>query len=162
MATRLGPHPSDRPGGPRLFARRSPEGPYIMCRSPDASFAAMSLTDVYANANELADAVAEFADIFNQGGNPVWLRQGQLIPVTMNTLHEIIPQHIATKELVNRGTEANPNWVAEYVPFVPDARLVRDLFANERREGGLLPRLTKVTTPRASEPRRQKVFVPPA
>jgi len=148
--------------GRRLCARRSPSDPYVMCRAPDASFAAMSLTDVYATSNCLADAVAEYTDIFNQNGNPVWLRQGQLVPVTINILHEIIPQHIALKELVNRGTETNPSWVVEYVPYVPDPRTVRDLFSNERREGGLLPRLTNVTTFQTNQPRQQKVFTPPA
>jgi len=153
---------NDRLGGRRLCARRSPNDPYVMCRAPDGSFAAMSLTDVFANANSLADALAENVDLFNQNGNPVWLKPGQIVPVTINTLHEIIPQHIALKELTNRGTKTNPNWVVEYVPYVPDPRTVRDLFSNERREGALLPRLTKVTSLQVNEPRRQKVFVPPA
>jgi len=150
-------HTYDRLGGRRLCARHSPDAPYVMTRSPDASFAAMSLTDIYSNTNSLADALAEHVDLFNLNGSPVLVRGGQIIPLTLNLLHEIIPQHIATKELVNRGTE----WVAEYVPYVPDPRTVRDLFSNERREGGLLPRLTKVTSSPVSEPRRQKVFVPP-
>jgi hypothetical protein len=133
-----------------------------MCRAPDASFAAMSLTDIYATTNSLADALAENVDLFNQNGNPILVRDGQIILVTINILHEIIPQHIAFKELINHSTETNPNWVVEYIPYVPDPRTVRDLFSNERREGGLLPRLTKITSSQVSEPRRQKVFVPPA
>src|SRR5262245_34907296 len=160
------PHPqrtNDRLGGRRLCARRSPNDPYVMCRAPDASFAAMSLTDVYATTNALADALAENVDLFNQNGIPVLVREGQIVPVGMNTLHEIIPQHIAFKELTNRGTDTNPNWVVEYMPYVPDSRIVRDLCSNERREGGLLPRLTRVTGPQANEPRRQqKVYAPPA
>jgi len=157
MNQRPGQLTYDRLGGRRLCARHSPDAPYVMTRSPDASFAAMSLTDIYATTNSLADALAENVDLFNLDGSPVWLNKGQLVPMTMNVLHEIIPQHIATKELVNRGTE----WVVEYVPYVPDPRTVRDLFSNERREGGLLPRLTKITSSQVSEPRRQKVFVPP-
>src|SRR5262249_23417564 len=129
-------HSYDRLGGRRLCARRSSSDPYVMTRSPDASFAAMSFRDIYSTANSPADPLAENVDLFNQDGNPLWLKQGQLVPVTMNVLHEIIPQHIALKELTNRGTATNPNWVVEYVPLVPDSRLVRDLFANERREGG--------------------------
>ena len=119
------PQPTDRLAGRRLCARRSPNDPYQMVRAPDASFATLSLTDVFAAANSLADAPAEYVDLFNQNGNPVWLKQGQVIPITMNTLHEIIPQHIALKELTNRGTETNPNWVVEYVPFVPEPLLQR-------------------------------------
>ena len=147
-------------GGYLSFA--SPNEPYVMCRAPDASFAAMSLTDIYATTNSLADALAENVDLFNQNGNPILLTQGQLVPVTINVLHEIIPRHIATKELINRGTQNEPTWVVEYIPYVPDPRTVRDLFSNERREGGLLPRLTNVTAPQTNEPRRQKVFIPPA
>src|SRR5262245_24481935 len=86
-------------------------------------------------------------DLFNQNGIAVWFNEGKIVQVTMNLLHEIITRHIAFKELVNRGTETNPDWVVECVPYVPDSRTVRDLFSNERREGGLLPRLTKVTAP---------------
>jgi len=155
-------HPYDRLGGRRLCARRSPNDPYIMWRGADASFAAFSLSDPFAAANSLADCLAECVDLVNLNGNPVWVNQGRLVPVTMNTLHEIVPQYIATKELVNRGTESAPNWALVYIPFVPDSRLVRDLFSSERREGALLPRLTKVTSSQVNEPRRQKVFVPPA
>jgi hypothetical protein len=162
MNQRPGQFTYDKLGGRRLCARRSPDAPYVMARSPDASFAAMSLTDIYATTNSLADALAENVDLFNLDGSPILVRGGQIIPVTLNTLHEIIPQFIATKELVNRGTETNPNWIVDYVPYAPDPRTLRDLFANERREGGLLPRLTKVTSSQVSEPRRQKVFVPPA
>ena len=63
----------------------------------------------------------------------------------MNTLHEIIPQHVALKQLVNRGTETEPSWAVQFVPYTPDPRIVRDLFGGERREGGLLPRVTKIS-----------------
>jgi len=159
-------HPYDRLGGRRLCARRSPNDPYIMCRAPDASFAAMSLTDVFASVNALSDALAENADLFNLNGELVWLNQGKLTPVNMNTIHHIVPQHIATKELVNKGTRENPAWTVEYVPFIPDQRLVRDLFGTERREGSLLARVTKAwpdpTTPAAEPRRQQKIFTPPA
>src|SRR5262249_44455724 len=137
--------------------------PYIMARSPDASFAAMSLTDIYATANTLSAALAENCDLINLNGNPVWVNQGRLVPLTLNLVHELVPRFVATRELVNRGTEQNPNWVLEYIPFQPDPRTIRDLFSNERREGSLLARLTRVTTPQANEPRRQqKIFVAPA
>jgi len=103
----------------------------------------------------------------NLNGELVWLDQGKLVPVTMNAIHQIISQHIATKELVNKGSRENPAWTTEYLPYTPDPRTVRDLFGTERREGSLLARATKVwpdqTTPAANEPRRQqKVFIPPA
>src|SRR5262249_27399468 len=66
------------------------------------------------------------------------------------------------KNSLTGGTQNEPSWGVEFVPYVPDPRTVRDLFSNERREGGLLPRLTNVTTPQVNEPRRQKVFTPPA
>jgi len=154
---------NDRLGGRRLCARRSLDGPYVMWRGADASFVAFSLGDPFAAANSLADCLAECVDLVNLNGSPVWVKEGQLVPVTASILHELVPQYVATRELVNLGTEQNPNWVLEYLPFRPDPRLARDLFANERREGGLLPRLTRVTGPQTNEPRRQqKVFIPPA
>jgi len=158
-------HPYDRLGGRRLCARRSPNDPYQMCRAPDASFAAMSLTDIYATTNALADALAEYADLFNLNGELVWLDQERLAPVTLNAIYPIIARHIATKELVNKGTKENPAWATEYLPYTPDPRTARDLFSTERREGSLLARVTKARpdpiTPAANEPRRQKVYIAP-
>ena len=158
-------HPYDRLGGRRLCARRNPGGPYIMCRAPDASFAAMSLTDIYATTNSLADALAENCDLFNLNNELVHITEGKITPVRMNTLPEIIHKHIATRELVNKGSKENPNWTVEYIPLVTDGRTIRDLFSTERREGSLLARVTKVYTPETpatSEPRRQqKVYQAP-
>jgi hypothetical protein len=158
-------HTSDRLGGRRLCARRNPGKPYVMCRAPDASFAAMSLTDVYATTNSLADALAEFADLFNLNGELVQIIEGKITPVRMNILPEIIYKHIATRELVNKGSKENPAWTVEYIPFVADGRTVRDLFSTERREGSLLARATRIylpETPATTEPRRQqKVYQAP-
>src|SRR5215831_3212692 len=129
----------------RFFVRRSPNEPYQMWRASDSSFAAFSLSDPYANANLLSDALAETAELFNVNGQLMWLdNRGQLVLATMNVLHDLIPQHVALKQLRNTGTDAEPRWVAEYVPYIPDPRIVRDLFSGERREGGLLPRVTKI------------------
>jgi hypothetical protein len=84
------------------------------------------------------------SELFNLNGNLMRLNQGQIVPVTINDLLEIIHQHIAIKELVNRGTESKPNFVVEYIPYMPDPKTARALFASERREGGLLPRVTKI------------------
>jgi hypothetical protein len=152
--------------GRRLCARRSPTDPYVMTRSPDASFAAMSFSDAYATTNSLADALAENCDLFNLGGELVHIVEGKITPVRMNTLPELIHKHIATRELINKGSKENPNWSVEYVSYTPDPRTVRDLFSTERREGSLLARVTKVYTPEtpaATEPRRQqKVYQNPA
>ena len=128
----------------RFFVRRSPNEPYFMWRAADSSFTAFSLSDPYANSNALADALAETTELFNINGQLMWLDQKRLVPATMNTLHELIPQHIAIKQLRNTGTHAEPSWISEFVPYIPDPRIVRDLFGGERREGGLLPRVTKI------------------
>jgi len=129
----------------RFYVRRNKDEPFTMWRAADASFAAFSLSDPYANSNALADALAETVELFNLNNQLMWLSQeGQLIPATMNILHELIPQHVALKQLVNRGTESEPNWQVVYTPYIPDPRIVRDLFGGERREGGLLPRVTKI------------------
>jgi hypothetical protein len=151
--------------GRRLCARRTPDDPYTMCRAPDASFAAMSLTDVYATTNSLADALAEFADLFNLNGELVHIAEGKITPVRMGDIAKITSEHIATRELINKGSKENPNWSVEYIPYTPDSRTVRDLFSTERREGSLLARVTKVYTPETpatTEPRRQqKVYQAP-
>jgi len=124
----------------RLAARHSPADPYVILRSPASPF---GLSDPYASINLLADAIAEYTDLFSFNGILVQLSKGKLIPVTTEVLHEIIPQHIAVKQLRNSGTNIEPHWVVEFVPYTPDATTTRNLLGRDHREGSLLARATK-------------------
>lgn len=130
--------------GRRLYVRRDPNGPYEMWRAPDSSLAAFA-RDPFAHANTVSDAIAETAEIYeDQNDKMLWLVDGKPISVTGNVLLDISARHLATKRLVNRGTESEPNLVSEYVPYTPDQKTVRALMTADRREGGLRGRITKI------------------
>jgi hypothetical protein len=127
-------------GGKRLCVRR-PDGPYEMFRATDSTLAAIAL-DPYIDpfTNIVADALAEYVDLFNQDGTLLWLTDGKTTRVTPNVLAEIIPKHLATKRLVSREDKM----VVEYIPLVLDPQSLRPFFTAEKRTGSLIARVTKV------------------
>jgi hypothetical protein len=90
--------------------------------------------------NSLADAVSEAAPIYNHDGMLVWLKDGKLIQVAGNVLHEIIRQYVVTPQLVNN----NGIWTCDYLPFVAPEQAVRTLLTAEtRKDGSLIARAPK-------------------
>jgi hypothetical protein len=127
-------------GGRRLCVRRT-DGPYEMFRATDSTLAAIAL-DPYVDpfTNIIADALAEYVDLFDQAGALIWIKEGKSIRVTPPVLAEIIPKHLATKRLVTRGDKM----VIEYSPLVLDPQNLRPFFTAEKRTGSLIARVTKV------------------
>jgi hypothetical protein len=127
-------------GGRRLCVRRNEQSPYEMFRATDSTLAAIAL-DPYVDpfTNIVADALAEFADLFDQDGALLWATNGKTTRVTPPVLAEIIPKHLATKHLVTRGDKM----VVEYSPLVLDPQNLRPFFSAEKRTGSLIARVTK-------------------
>ena len=97
--------------------------------------------DPYEDLNSLADAIAQTGEVFDHNGQLVWLNAGSLIPVSGAVLRGIIGRRVVTRRLVNHGTPAEPNWVCEYLPFVPNEMALRMLLnAENPKEGSLLAR----------------------
>src|SRR5262249_61877934 len=92
-----------------------------------------------------SDVTAETGEIYeDQKDKILSLVDAKPISLTGNVLLDISARHLATKRLVNRGTESEPNLVSEYVPYTPDQKTVRALMTADRREGGLRGRITKI------------------
>jgi hypothetical protein len=127
-------------GGRRLCVRRSEGAPYEMFRATDSNLAAIAL-DPYVDpfTNIIADALAEYVDLFDQDGALLWANNGKTTRVTPPVLAEIIPKHLATKRLVSRGDKM----VVEYFPLVLDPQNLRPFFSAEKRTGSLVARVTK-------------------
>jgi hypothetical protein len=130
-----------KPNG-RLCVRRSENEPYVRWRGSDSTLAEIA-RDPYVNVeiNSLSDALAEVAGLHIRAGDGalVWLSAGELVPVNLSTLPQIVTRHAATERLVNNGK----GWVVEYVPLVVDERTLRYLLMPDRRAGGLRERVLK-------------------
>ena len=126
-------------GGRRLCVRRT-DGPYEMFRGSDSTLAAIA-TDPYIDpfTNTLADALAEYVDLFDQDGATIWVKEGKPVRVTPPVLAEIIAKHVATKKLVNHGDKIK----VEYTPLILDPQSLRPFFSAEKRTGSLIARVTK-------------------
>ena len=137
---------NDELNGRRLFVRRNPNEPYAMWRAPDSTLAAFGggIRDPFAHFNTVSDAIAETAEIVNVNDQLLWLVDGKPFPITGKVVLDISAKHLALKTLKNHGTTDEPNLVAEFVPYLPDHHTIRALLSGERREGGLLPRVTRV------------------
>ena len=99
----------------------------------------------------MADAIAQTGEVFDHNGQLVWLNAGSLIPVSGAVLRGIIGRRVVTRQLVNHGTPAEPNWACEYLPFVPtDAALKCLLNAERRQDGSLLARAPPASPGRGS------------
>jgi hypothetical protein len=127
--------------GRRLCVRRNEQSPYEMFRATDSCLAAIAL-DPYIDpfTNTVADALSEYADLFDQAGALIWIKEGKSVRVTPPVLAEIIPKHLATKQLENHGDRM----VIKYIPLVIDPQNLRPFFTAEKRTGSLIARVTKV------------------
>src|SRR6516165_3343985 len=105
---------TDELNGRRLFTRRDPNGSYQMWRAPDSTLAAFGggVRDPFAHFNTISDAIAETAEVVAANDQLLWIVDGKPVPITGAVLTKISTQHLATKRLVNRGTENEPNLVA--------------------------------------------------
>jgi hypothetical protein len=106
--------------------------------------------------SRLADVVSEVAatELFGQNGELVALSAGQLAPINLNELRDIIARHIATLQLVSQGTAG---WRYEYVSFTfpngtdasrqPNQQVLLDLFptlvARVAKAPGDIPQLSE-------------------
>jgi hypothetical protein len=59
-------------------------------------------TDRQADIAVLAVAIAATGELFNHNGTLVQLRDGKLIPISSNELHELITRHVAAVRVVKR------------------------------------------------------------
>jgi hypothetical protein len=102
--------------------------------------------DPRADLNAVADAIVASAKLRNCNGSLIWLNGGKLIPVSAAVLSEIIPQHVVTERLINRGSTSEPNWVVEYRPLAPptEKALATLLRAEKLEEGSLRARAPSV------------------
>ena len=57
-------------------------------------------------------------EIFAHDSRLVWLREGMLAQVTMDTLREIVVKNVVTRRLVNRDS----GWELVYSTFEPSRR----------------------------------------
>ena len=96
--------------------------------------------------DDLAACIMQAAPIFMMDGRLVWVRGGPLTLINRDAVIELCGRFIVTEHPVNRGTEAEPDWVVEYRQFVPDELMVRNLI----RES--LPRRAPVVWPEAAPP----------
>jgi len=119
----------DALNGRRIYARRG----------PTAGF-----QDADAEINHLADVVATALErkVIVQNGHLFWLDKGQRIGVSMDILDKLISANVVTQKLVNKGTEAEPNWVLEFAPLKLPGPVLRTLFtADSLKRGSLVARI---------------------
>jgi hypothetical protein len=94
--------------------------------------------------DDLADCILRAAKIFWMDGQLVWITDGRRVPVVRDVVVELCRRFVVTEHPVNHGTEAEPNWVVERRPVVPNELTIRNLI----RES--LPRRAPVVQPEAA------------
>jgi hypothetical protein len=100
--------------------------------------------DPYAHLIAVADAIAALPDVFDHEGSLVQLlSDGALGVLNRERLVEIGQNRLATRRLVNRGSEAAPKWTVNYEPVHIDEITVRGLLLKPGHEGGLKGRIAK-------------------
>jgi hypothetical protein len=66
----------------------------------------------------------------------------QLIGVSQAILGELITANVVTRKLVNKGTEAEPDWILEFAPLRLTGPALRTLLSpGTLRDGSLIPRI---------------------
>jgi hypothetical protein len=105
------------------------------------------------NANALADAVAgSSVKLGKRGGRLVLVHEGQLFGVTLNTMRKLVENFVVVRQLINRGSAAEPYWDLVYTPYNPTDKEVRALLSDlehsltpqRMRGSSLLVRISKV------------------
>ena len=100
--------------------------------------------DPYARLAAIADAIAGLPDIYDHDGGLVQLLDdGTLGILNRERLIEIGQNRLATRRLVNRGSEALPKWTVSYEPVHIDEMTVRGLLLKPGHEGGLRGRIAR-------------------
>jgi hypothetical protein len=84
--------------------------------------------DLVADADEIAGALAETAELWNTADGLQWLRDGQLVSIIGPTLREAAKKHLATKRLVVDGANAR----VEYVAIELDEAMVRTILQGDK------------------------------
>jgi hypothetical protein len=113
----------------KIYARRGPTAGF---QDPDAEI------------SHLADTVAAALErkVVVQDGQLIWIDKGQRIGVSMDILDKLISANVVTQRLVNRGTEAEPNWILEFAPLRLPGPMLRALFtADSLKRGSLVARI---------------------
>jgi hypothetical protein len=103
--------------------------------------------DPHGEINQLADAIADVAQLFNRNGELVHLSEGKLRPIDKDVLVEIIAKYVRVPQLKNSGTEDEPRWACEYAPYTPSEEVLEALLDTERAwfEGALSSRVPQVS-----------------
>jgi hypothetical protein len=97
--------------------------------------------DANADAQNLADTVAAAAEgkLILKDGRLLWLKQGQLLDVSLDVLNEFISTHVVTQRLVDRG---DAGWALEFTPLQLNRNTLRTLLSpGTLRDGSLIPRI---------------------
>jgi hypothetical protein len=98
-------------------------------------------------------------ELFNEDGQLVRLHAGRLVPVNKQAMHEIVTKHVRSMRLVNRGTDSEPQWEADFytLEFPPTGTKYDLKGPNER----VLINLIDALVPHvAKTPRRPVKFKP--
>jgi hypothetical protein len=117
----------DALNGRRVYAKRGP--------------ATGGFQDASAEICHLSDTVAAAAEgkLILKGGRLLWLKQGQLIEVSMDVLDEFISAHVVSQRLVDRG---DAGWALEFTPLRLSRTTLRTLLSpGTLRDGSLIPRI---------------------
>jgi len=97
--------------------------------------------DVSAEICNLSDTVAAAAEgkLILKDGRLLWLKEGQLIEVSMDVLDEFISTHVVSQRLVDRG---DAGWALEFTPLRLSRNTLRTLLSpGTLRDGSLIPRI---------------------
>jgi hypothetical protein len=100
--------------------------------------------------DDLAECMVRAAHIFWMGGQLVWITDGRRVPVVRDVVIELCRRFVVTAHPINRGTEAEPNWVIEYRPVVPTELTVRNLIRESLPKR--VPMVQPEVAPTAPEP----------
>jgi hypothetical protein len=117
----------DEPNGKKIYARRGPNtGGFV---DPDADIQ---------NLSNIVAAAAE-GKIVLRDGRLLWIKQGQLVEVSIDVLNEFISTHVVTQRLVKRG---DAGWALEFTPLQLNRNTLRTLLSpGTLRDGSLIPRI---------------------
>jgi hypothetical protein len=120
----------DALNGRKIYAKRGP--------------ATGGFQDASAEICNLSDTVAAAAEgkLILKDGRLLWLKEGQLIEVSINVLREFISTHVVSQRLVNQGTADKPNWALKFTRLQLTGPTLRTLLSpGTLRDGSLIPRM---------------------
>jgi hypothetical protein len=118
---------NDELNGRKIYAKRGP--------------ATGGFVDPAADAQNLADTVAAAAEgkLILKDGRLLWVKEGQLLDVSLDVLNEFVSTHVVTQRLVKRG---DAGWALEFTPLQLNRNTLRTLLSpGTLRDGSLIPRI---------------------